>query len=288
MIIKISNEGLAVKIDTLGGQLNSIMKNGKEYLWQGDANIWNGQAPLLFPIVGGLENNTINIRGKQCIMGNHGFLKEMELEVISQEDETLVLGATYTEDTLKCYPFKFKMEITYSVKEQVLDTSYIIYNLDDEEMVYNFGLHPAFHCNYGEEKFEDFYLEFPEEKTLETCIFNENIRTQLDNKKVVVEDSKYLPLHHDLFHRTIIITDIDFDKVWIGYKEKGRIIQLSYNGFDIFSLWQVVGAPYICLEPWDGMNGIVQNFERMEDSPLAKFLPVGGSKKYHMSIDIIE
>lgn len=48
----ISNEYCSVVIGKQGAQLNSLVKNGTEYLWQGDPDYWAGQAPVCFPIVG--------------------------------------------------------------------------------------------------------------------------------------------------------------------------------------------------------------------------------------------
>lgn len=31
--------------------------DGLEYLWQGDAEYWSGQAPILFPICGSIRDN---------------------------------------------------------------------------------------------------------------------------------------------------------------------------------------------------------------------------------------
>ena len=41
-----------------GGTICSIEDfQGIEYLWQGDATYWSGQAPILFPICGGLRDD---------------------------------------------------------------------------------------------------------------------------------------------------------------------------------------------------------------------------------------
>ena len=40
-----------------GAMLTSMIKDGTEYLWQGDEAHWSGQAPICFPIVGVIKNN---------------------------------------------------------------------------------------------------------------------------------------------------------------------------------------------------------------------------------------
>ena len=48
----ISNSVLTVGVSEHGAELQSIQKNGKEYLWQGDTRFWGRRSPVLFPIVG--------------------------------------------------------------------------------------------------------------------------------------------------------------------------------------------------------------------------------------------
>ena len=55
-MIELKSDKLIVEFKTLGGALSSIKDNdGTEYLWQGDATYWSGQAPVLFPICGSCE-----------------------------------------------------------------------------------------------------------------------------------------------------------------------------------------------------------------------------------------
>ena len=51
MDLSLDNYYLHVGFNSMGGALSSIKdKDGTEYLWQGDARYWSGQAPVLFPI----------------------------------------------------------------------------------------------------------------------------------------------------------------------------------------------------------------------------------------------
>ena len=53
MVIELKSEQLRVQFNSFGGALSSIKDaEGLEYLWQGDATYWSGQAPVLFPICG--------------------------------------------------------------------------------------------------------------------------------------------------------------------------------------------------------------------------------------------
>ena len=54
MYYSIENEYLTAQIDDMGAQLHSLVTkdDGFEYLWQGNPDVWYGQAPVLFPVIG--------------------------------------------------------------------------------------------------------------------------------------------------------------------------------------------------------------------------------------------
>lgn len=69
----ISNSVLTVGVSEHGAELQSIQKNGKEYLWQGDTRFWGRRSPVLFPIVGRVWEDTYRYAGNSYRMGQHGF-----------------------------------------------------------------------------------------------------------------------------------------------------------------------------------------------------------------------
>ena len=73
----LSNSILTVQIAEHGAELQSIKKDGKEYLWQGDAKFWGRRSPVLFPIVGRVWNNkypTSRRKGKGNLPNVSGVL----------------------------------------------------------------------------------------------------------------------------------------------------------------------------------------------------------------------
>jgi galactose mutarotase-like enzyme len=74
---QLSNKCLQIKIHKIGAELSSIvsLKNNKEYLWRGDANVWGGQAPILFPFVGRLKEDTFIENGITYHQKQHGFFR---------------------------------------------------------------------------------------------------------------------------------------------------------------------------------------------------------------------
>ena len=65
MIFKAENEYLSIEVKKYGAELSSLKskESGIEYLWQGNPDVWYGQSPILFPIVGQILDNKYRVDG---------------------------------------------------------------------------------------------------------------------------------------------------------------------------------------------------------------------------------
>ena len=84
--LKISNGIITAVISTRGAELKSVVKNGCEIIWEGKSDVWAGQAPLLFPICGGLKDDKFVFEGKEYTLQKHGFARTTEFEIESATD----------------------------------------------------------------------------------------------------------------------------------------------------------------------------------------------------------
>ena len=49
-----------MQIAELGAEIKSVIYNDTEYMWNGRAEVWANTAPIMFPICGGLKNDTFD------------------------------------------------------------------------------------------------------------------------------------------------------------------------------------------------------------------------------------
>ena len=69
MIHYIENEQIRIGVKEFGAELTSFYnkQNHTEYLWQGDSEIWGGQSPVLFPIIGRLKDDRYTVgQARSC------------------------------------------------------------------------------------------------------------------------------------------------------------------------------------------------------------------------------
>ena len=117
----ISNSVLTVGVSEHGAELQSIQKNGKEYLWQGDTRFWGRRSPVLFPIVGRVWEDTYRYAGNSYRMGQHGFARDMEFTLVSEKDDEVRYRLVSNEETLQKYPFPFCLEIGYRIQGKQIE-----------------------------------------------------------------------------------------------------------------------------------------------------------------------
>ena len=115
-MIELKNEQLTIKVAEMGAELQSVKDNeGREYMWQAGEK-WPRHSPILFPIVCSVNNDTYVVDGKEYHLPRHGFARDTEFTVVSQSDEKVTLALHDSEETLKVYPYRFNLAISYRLE----------------------------------------------------------------------------------------------------------------------------------------------------------------------------
>ena len=263
MIHYIENEQIRIGVKEFGAELTSFYnkQNHTEYLWQGDPEIWGGQSPVLFPIIGRLKDDRYTVGGKEYSMPKHGLARKRPFALTEKAEHAMTFTQTEDEDTLKSYPFRYVLSLRFTIEGSSLTVEHIIENPNAEKMYFSIGAHPAFNCKIG----DTLVFEKPETLTTQMLDLHESLR---------LPDTEPVLNHED----TITITEHIFDKdalILSGYQS--RAITLHADGgkrtvvfhFDspYLGIWSKPGAPYVCLEPWYGVNDTTDSdgvFEQKE------------------------
>ncbi len=247
MFYKIENEFFTCEIDDMGAQLHSLKskENGKEYIWQGNPDIWYGQAPVLFPVIGQLINDKYFYNGKEYTMPKHGLVRKLLFKVKECEGAKAVFSLESDENTLKSYPFDFEYVVTFELKDKALVNTMTVINKTDGEMYFSVGAHPGFNCEVGD------VIEFEQPETLATeRIDQENLI--IDKKFPLIENSREIVITKEIFEPdALILSDIKSKKLRIKGENE---IEFTFGDCPFLGIWAKPGAPYVCLEPWYGVN----------------------------------
>lgn len=280
MNYSIKNDKINVTISTLGAELQSIEKDGTEYLWQGDEKSWKNKATNIFPYVGKMTEGKYIYKGQTYEMGSHGIARHIEFIVEEKEDTKITFKMSSNENTLKSYPFIFDYFITYEIKENTIFITSKVVNKDDKTMYFGLGGHPGFITPIDNNlSFEDYYLEFDNECNINNIKVTEK-GLVTHKEKFNLEDNKILNLTHILFDNDALIFENMAKGVKLKTNKDTKSVYLKYDNMTYLGIWHTPKAQvnFICIEPWTSLSsrdGIIEDIEKQDN-----LVSLEANKKY--------
>ncbi|MGI5893554.1 MAG: aldose 1-epimerase family protein [Candidatus Merdivicinus sp.] len=296
MIVTIQDKmGNSASIQTLGAELKSYRVNGTEYIWQGSPHFWSESAPFLFPIASNVRNDTVYIEGKPYHMPMHGFAKNLEWTLSEQQENCAVFILQETPETLQSYPFRFLLTATYSIQDGILNLTIKVCNQDNRQMPYCFGTHPAFCVPFDPKfgsKFTDYQIVFDKEEENSSPLYDGTAR-QIDIAKresFLESDNRTLSLNYETFQRvdTILFDRMNSRRADLVDTVTGRKLTLEYPDFGYCAIWTTPGAPYVCIEPWQGLSTCSDEDDQFISKRGVKCLNPGEAEEYILRFSVTE
>lgn len=234
-----------------GGSLTSIMVSNEERLFILDESIWSGQDNVIFPFVARLKNEKYMVDGKEYSMKIHGIAKYSNFKLIAKSENSDIIYLTSNEETLKHYPYKFELYVTYTRNNNILDVEYKVKNIDDKIMYFGIGGHPAIRVNYEDNDTKGNYVLF-DKKTIITYYELKDDGSFITRKKTLGEVGK-IEVDKAFFRKyKTLICDNNFNHLTLKRKD-GRRISFRFHS-KYLSIWSKPNAgDFVCIEPWDGL-----------------------------------
>lgn len=287
----LTNDEVAVTLGSFGGQLNSIKKDGIEYLWQADPTYWKGQAPVLFPICGSLRDNKAQVgEGLTTEMPRHGLIRKQEFACAAHDEGSATFRIESTDAMYEAFPYRFAVSIRYALEGSRIAVRFTVENRDEKPMPFQIGGHPAFNCPLVEgETYEDYELQFAE---VETCTIPENLPDSglinMANRRALLTGTNVLPLSNDLFHvDALTLDELKSRSVKMVSKKSGRGVELSFADFPYLILWSTANdGPFLAMEPWSGLSTCSDEDDVFEHKRGVRIVEPGQSAELGFSIAV--
>ena len=256
MIYTIKDKNTTISISSNGGELKGFNISGKDYMHDANPKYWGRTAPNLFPNIGTIKDGYVIIDNEKYPFVKHGFLRDTEMVLESKSENSITFSLRSNEETLKKYPYKFYLSISYTINDNELTCRINVTNKDKKPIYFNFGLHPAFKVPWNDnEIFEDYKIQFEEP-------INSNLPTVLlDNG--LIDWNKTIKVFNNINEIKLNHEDYCNDALCIDPHPKGviKLISPSNESIELFApefktlgIWTPypTKAPFICLEPWIG------------------------------------
>jgi galactose mutarotase-like enzyme len=248
----IRNQSISISVAANGAELRSLRRNADmhEWMWQANAEYWPRTAPVLFPIVGKLNENIYRHGSNLFPMGQHGFARDMEFTLAYSGDDFLVYRLDSNEQTFRVYPFHFSLEIEYRLIDSSLAVLYRVFNQGEEDMYFSIGAHPGFSLDGWPAK--KYFLEFDKDGNLTTMALQDGLIATGEGMNLEFKNRR-IEITKELFFNDALVLK-DFHSKWIGIfqQDSTQGIRVNFSGFPFLGIWSKPGAPFVCIEPWYG------------------------------------
>lgn len=279
------------KIANHGAELQSLRKDGKEYIWHGDPKYWGRRSPILFPMVGKVFGGVFRVDGKEYPMGQHGFARDSEFVF---DGERYVLSGC----PLEKYPYKFELAVRYRTEGNRFYACWEVLNCDTKDIHFQIGAHPALMLpDYHEEDPVHGYLQCfdaegrPVLQPMLSHGLDGGYLTELPAPvPMPVDADGLLPITADTFAiDTFMLEHGSVKSVALLDKEKKPYLRVGSDQTEAYGLWapHKPGCPFVCLEPWCGITDVYGYTGDISGRTYIHRVAPGGKYTFTYTIEIL-
>ncbi|WP_046865234.1 aldose 1-epimerase family protein [Microvirga massiliensis] len=286
MAVTIESEALHAEISPRGAELTALRRIGTgDLLWNGDPAFWTGRSPLLFPIVGRVRGNYIQVDDRHYPLPQHGFARTRTFTLIETARDRCRWSLPWDDDTLAQFPFPFRLEVSYHISGTTLAIAADVLNEGDGILPVSFGYHPAFRwplpCATGRaEHTITFSTSEPAgiRRPVDGLLSANRYESPLEGQSLVLRDGLFEAgalIWDELASRSVVYTAPGAPKIIV-----------EFDGLPQLGIWTKPGAGFVCIEPWHGYADPEGFSGEFRDKPGLAILGTHEQRRFAMTIRV--
>ena len=283
----ITSGALTAVIAHRGAELQSLIDDQeRELLSDGDPAFWSGRAPLLFPIVGRLNNDTLLLADASYAMQKHGFARKSGFVPVDASKSEVLLRLSESLETLAQYPFAFELDAHFRLDGVTLHKTVTVRNTGEVDLPFSFGYHPAFAWPLPfRGAREDHLIRFECDEPASLAHVTPYGTIGPDPVPTPV-DGNVLPLHDALFEDDALVW-LDLYSRRLTYGAIGHPqLDIAFPDTPNLGIWTKPGAAFVCVEPWAGIADPEGYRGDFRDKPGVMSLAPGGDRAFRMDVSL--
>jgi len=287
MAFRIGSDCLTAEVTPLGAELVRLADTaGRDYLWNGDPAYWSGRAPILFPIVGTLNDDRFRWKGREYSLPRHGFARRREFIVVAHDSDSLLLRLEADGATREVWPFDFALDMAFAIRGSTLTMTATVTNRGGEAMPVSFGFHPALRWPLpGARDASGHRLRFERPEPAPVRRLDESgLLASLPQPSPIEGD--LLRLDESLFVADALILDRVRSRSLVYEAPGAAPVEIDFRGMPYLGLWSKPGAAFLCIEPWQGHSDPAGFEGTLEEKPGVLPIAPGMHHSFGMSIAI--
>ena len=285
-MIEITSGTLTARIDPFGAELQSLTDaQGHEYMSSGDPAFWKGRAPLLFPIVGRLNDDTLRVDGQAYPLEKHGFARRSRFDIIDHDASSVTLRLTDSPATRAMYPFAFELDMRFALDDAALSMTATIRNPSNAQLPASFGYHPAFAWPLpgADRATHEIVFERDEPEPLRRVTSEGVIGT--DPKASPVIGNRFTPTDAQFADDALVWTNLNSRALSYGVAG-GPHLAIAFPDTPHLGIWTKPGAAFLCIEPWAGHADPEGYAGEFRDKPGVFEITPGECRAFRMDVTV--
>lgn len=284
---RITSGALTAIIAHHGAELQSLTDGqGRELMSDGNPAFWGGRAPLLFPIVGRLNDDTLRLGDRAYAMQKHGFARKSDFSLTHVSDSAALFRLRDSAESRAHFPYAFELDAHFRLNEATLHKTVTVRNIGDGDLPFSFGYHPAFAWPLPFGCARDAHqicFEYDEPASLARVtpygtIGPDAVPTPVAGNLIALRDSLFdadALVWRDLNSSRLVYGAPGFPQLDIGFPDTPNL-----------GIWTKPGAAFICVEPWAGIADPEGYRGDFRDKPGVMTLAPGDERCFRMEITL--
>ncbi len=287
-LLTIASGDLTARINPLGAELWSLTDTaGREYMTDADPAFWTGHAPVLFPIVGALNQDRYRLGDTYYALPKHGFARTSLFECTEHTAAEVRFRLGDSAATRSVYPFAFGLEMAFRLDGGALHLAATVTNAGDEPLPFSFGFHPALAWPLpGGAAKAAHQVVFAEAEPQPIRRIDGPTGLLLPEAAPTPVQGRTLTPEAELFEADALIWDELHSRSLSFGALDGASLDIAFPDTPMLGIWQKPGAHYLCIEPWQGIADPVGYEGDFRDKPGVVILPPGKVRQFRMTITV--
>ena len=177
------------------------------------------------------------------------------------------------------YPFRWALRVTFSLEGRRIRVRHEVENLDAAAPLYfSLGAHPAIACVDGE-------LRFPEVETIDAWQFGADGLVADEKTPFLHAEARYNLLPHTFDRDAYILEGLRSPYVDVHSAASPHWTRVHFGGAPYVGIWAKPGAPYVCIEPWEGLDDDIHTTGVLTEKKGIVALPAGQAHAFSIALD---
>lgn len=288
-LVRLAGGGLCLAVDPCGAQMRSFRAaDGPELLWQGDPRYWTGHAPLLFPLISQLPTGSLRHGGRAYPMPPHGFAQHKDFALLERTGSACVLELRDDAETRTHYPFAFVLRAGFGLAGGGLCVTVSVENPNDEPLPADVGFHPGFNwpLEPGRAR-EEYAVVFEAEEPRPVRTVTGDPAMLLPGTRPTPVEGNVLRPRDAVFEEGPVVFEQPNSRSVVFGTPGGPGLRVDFPDSPNLAVWTKPGAPFLCIEPWQGLPAEVDFDGPFVEKPGVALVPPGATGRWRLGVTVL-